>query len=130
MFPKVVLASFALVAAFLCGLSAEAQQAKDKKEKRKGSILGKLVSAKPTPNGKNVIAEVLAPGEEKPRSYRVNYDPLTKGPIAKVLAAVKTAKEGDTVQFDWIDTGEGLAMTTFKIVKKAPAEEKKKDETK
>lgn len=99
-----------------CGLG-EAAQDKDKK-KAGGTIIGEVKSKMPTPNGKNVIVEVLAPGEVKARSYRVNYDPKVKGPIPAVLEAVKAAKIGDRVQFDWIDTGEGLGLTAFQVLNK------------
>lgn len=88
------------------------------KKKRTGTLVGEIKSKKDTPNGKNVIIEVLAPGEEKPRSYRVMYDPKVKGPMPKVLEAVRAAKIGDRAQLDWIDTGEGLAITKFEVLKK------------
>jgi hypothetical protein len=53
------------------------------------------------------------------RSYRVQYDPKAKGPIPSVLEAVRAAKVGDRVQLEWIDTGEGLAITAFEVLKKA-----------
>lgn len=92
--------------------------AQDQKKKRTGMITGVLKSQKKTPNGKNTIVEVLAPGEEKARSYRVQYDPKVKGPIESVLKAVRAAKVGDRVQLEWVDTGEGLAITTFAVLKK------------
>jgi hypothetical protein len=88
-------------------------------KKRTGSTTGEVKSQRPTPNGKNVFIEVLAPGEEKARSYRVAYDPKAKGPIAKVLESVKAAKVGDRVQLEWIDSGEGLAITAFEVLKKS-----------
>jgi hypothetical protein len=87
-------------------------------EKRTGSVTGEIKTKKDTPNGKNVIIEVLASGEEKPRPYRVQYDPKAKAPIVDVLAAVRKAEVGDKVQFDWIDTGEGLAIKKFEVIKK------------
>src|SRR5262245_45236648 len=94
------------VSLMLCDLSV----AQDNK-KRSGTVTGEMKSTKASPNGKNQLIEVLAPGEEKARSYRVNYDPKAKAPLADVLTAVRAAKVGDRVQLDWIDTGEGLAMT-------------------
>lgn len=102
-----------LVVPFLLNADLDAQQ-----EKRTGTLTGTLKSSKATPNGKNVIIEVLAPGEEKARSYRVQYDPAIKAPIAKVLDAVKAAKVGDRVRLEWIDTGEGLAMKDFQVLTK------------
>jgi len=99
----------------------------DAQEKRRtGVMTGEIKSSKASPNGKNTILEVLAPGEEKARIYRVMYDPAAKAPIQKVLTAVRAAKVGDQVRFEWIDTGEGLAMTTFQVLRKAaPTEDKK-----
>ncbi len=125
MLRKTVVLAFALVLALVCGLT-EAAQDKDKK-KRTGTITGELQARKDTPNGKNVIMEILASGEEKARPYRVMYDPKVKGPIADVLKAAKGAAIGDRVRCDWIDTGEGLAVTSFQVLKKA---EDKKDEGK
>lgn len=105
-------------ALFLLGLaSAENQAAQN--VKKSGTITGEIKSTKASPNGKNTIIEVLAPGEEKPRPYRVAGDPAIKAPIAEVLTAVRAAKVGDVVKFDWIDTGEGLAIKKFEVVKKA-----------
>ena len=87
-------------------------------EKRTGSITGEIKSKKDTPNGKNVVIEVLAAGEEKPRPYRVQYDQKAKGPIPEVLKAVRAAAVGDKVEFDWVDTGEGLAIKRFQVLKK------------
>jgi hypothetical protein len=119
---KKYLGGFVIVAWFLAGLGLEAVQ--DQK-KRTGKLTGEIQSSKKTPNGKNIILEVLAPGEEKARSYRVMYDPKVKGPMPKVLEVVSSAKVGDRVQLEWIDTGEGLAITAFEILKKAGGEEKK-----
>lgn len=94
---------------------ADAQE----KKKRTGKLIGEVQSLQPTPNKKNVQIEVLAAGEEKARSYRVMYDPKVKGPNAKVLERVRSAKQGDRVQLEWVDTGEGLAITAFEVLKKA-----------
>jgi hypothetical protein len=107
-------ATLVLALLLACGL-ADGQE----KKKRTGSLTGELKSQKATPNGKNVIIEVLAAGEEKARPYRVNYDPQVKGPIPKVLEAVRAAKVGERVQLEWIDTGEGLAITSFSVLKKS-----------
>jgi hypothetical protein len=109
------LATMTLVMAVLALCSTGTAQ---EKKKRTGMLTGEITSKKNTPNGKNVIIEVLAPGEEKARPYRVQYDPAVKGPIPKILAAVRAANVGDQVRFEWIDTGEGLAMTTFQVVRK------------
>lgn len=93
-------------------------------KKRAGSLTGTLQSQKKSPNGKNIIIEVLAPGEEKARPYRVQYDPKVKGPIPSVLEAVRAAQVGDVVMFDWVDTGEGLAITSFQILKKGGGNKK------
>lgn len=91
-------------------------------EKRSGTITGVIKTKKPTPNGKNVLIDVLAPGEVKARSYRVLYDPKIKAPIADVLKAVKASNVGDQVELDWIDTGEGLGIKKFEVLKKAEKE--------
>ncbi len=115
MFKKIGLSAFVLIAIAACALTeADAQD----KKKRMGMLTGEIKSSKASPNGKNQIIEVQAVGEENPRPYRVMYDPKIKGPIPKVLEAVKAAKVGDRVQIDWIDTGEGLAITEFLLLKK------------
>ena len=106
--------TFVLAMILICGLS-DAQE----KKQRSGKLTGELKSQKASPNGKNTIIEVLAPGEEKARSYRVQFDPKVKGPIPEVLAAVRAAKVGDRVQLEWVDTGEGLAIKSFEVLKKA-----------
>lgn len=113
--------SFVLVAVVLCNI-ADAQE----KTKRTGTITGEIKTKKNSPNGKNVIIEVLAPGEEKARPYRVMYDPEAKAPNQKILAAVRAANVGDQVRFEWIDTGEGLAMTSFQLVRKGSGGDDKK----
>lgn len=119
----IAIAMFA-VACFVVAGSSSGQE----KKQRHGTLLGEVKGQKPTPNGKNVFLEVLAPGEEKARSYRVLYDPAVKGPIPAVLDAVKAAKVGDRVQLDWVDTGEGLAIKAFQVLKKDG--DQKKDEAK
>jgi hypothetical protein len=90
---------------------------KDKKdEKRSGTIAGEIKSKKE--EGNNVVLEVLAPGEEKPRSYFVNFDPKLKAPIPEVLKAVKAAGVGDKVVFDWVATGHGPAIVKFEVARK------------
>lgn len=98
--------------------------AQEKEKKRTGSLTGEIKSSKASPNGKNTIVEVQASGEEKPRAYRVQYDPNAKGPIPAVLESVRAAKVGDRVQLDWIDTGEGLAITSFQVLKKSDKKDK------
>lgn len=109
----------------LAGLGDAAAQEKKDKEKRTGSVTGEIKTKKDTPNGKNVIVEVLATGEEKARPYRVLYDQAAKGPLPDVLKAVKEAKVGDKVQLDWVDTGEGLAIKKFEVLKKKTDGDKK-----
>jgi len=117
MFVRIVGLSCVALGLFLCATLDTSAQDKDKK-KRTGTVTGEIKSSKATPNGKNTIIEVLAPGEEKARAYRVQYDPKVKGPIESVLKAVRAAKVGDRVQLDWIDTGEGLAITKFEVLTK------------
>lgn len=89
-------------------------------EKRTGTISGVVKATKA--QGKNVVIEVLAPGEEKARSYFVQFDPKIKGPMPDVLKVVKTARVGDRVAFDWVATGHGPAIVKFEVLKKANAE--------
>ena len=84
---------------------------------RSGKIIGELKSQKNTPDGKNTFIDVLAPGEEKARSYHVLYDPDAKGPIAPVLTAVRAAKAGDRVELEWVQTGHGPEIKAFKVLK-------------
>ena len=68
-------------------------------------------------SSKPVLRDALADGEEKERKYRVAYDPSVKGPIKKVLEAVKAAKVGDRVRLEWVE-GEGYNITAFEVLKK------------
>ena len=86
------------------------------KETRSGTISGEIKSKKEQNN--NIVIEVLAPGEEKARSYFVQYDPKIKGPIPEILKAVRAAKVGDKVVFDWEATGHGPAIVKFEVLKK------------
>src|SRR5262245_15748746 len=88
-----------------------------KDEKRSGTIAGEVKSKKA--QGKNVVIEVLAPGEEKARSYFVQFDPKIKGPIPEVLSAVRASNVGDQVIFDWEATGHGPAIVKFEVRKMA-----------
>jgi hypothetical protein len=92
--------------------------AQDDKPKT-GTIVGRLESKRDTDDGKNTFIEVLAPGEERPRKYHVLYDAKAKGPIESVLVAVRAAKVGDRVEFEWVQTGHGPAIRTFKVHRKA-----------
>lgn len=96
-----------------------------KDEPRSGSISGEVKSTKEQNN--NVTIEVLAPGEEKARSYFVQWDQKLKAPMPEVLKAVKAAKVGDKVAFDWEATNHGPAIVKFEVLKKT---EPKKDEKK
>ncbi|MCI0702613.1 MAG: hypothetical protein L0241_16135 [Planctomycetia bacterium] len=85
-------------------------------EKRSGTIAGEIKSKKE--QGNNIVIEVLAPGEEKARSYFVQHDPKLKAPIPSVLKVVREAKVGDKVVFDWEATGHGPAIVKFEVLKK------------
>jgi len=111
---RLVVCSFGCLLLVAFGLGAAQDQ-----KKRSGTATGEVKSQKKTPNGKNIIIEVLAAGEEKARSYRVLYDAKVKGPIPSVLEAVRSASIGDRVQLEWVDTGEGLAIKSFEVLKKA-----------
>jgi hypothetical protein len=118
MFAKLVGMTFVFALLTVCGLAA-AQESKTS-----GKIVGEVKSLKNSKDGKNTNIEVLAPGEEKARSYFVNYDPKIKGPIPAVLSAVRHAKVGERVELDWISTNHGPAITAFKVLKKDSKAEK------
>lgn len=100
-----------------CLLAVAATQAQEEK-KTGGKIIGVVKSHKDSKDGKNTFIEVLAPGEEKPRSYHVLYDPKIKGPIPSVLKAVRAAKIDDRVELEWVGTGHGPAIKHFKVLPK------------
>ena len=114
---------FILLAVF--GFSTAAQE-----QKKSFRVIGELKSQKNSPNGRNTMIEVLAPGEGKARRYWVGYDPKVKGPIPSVLKAVREAKIGDTVEMECIQTGEGLVIRSFQVLKKGSGGEKKGDNNK
>ena len=91
-------------------------------EARGGTIDGEVKATRE--QGKNAVIEVLAPGEEKARSYFVQFDPKLKAPMPEVLKAVRAAKVGDRVVFDWEATGHGPAIVKFEILKKKGGEKK------
>jgi len=101
-----------------CGFSVADENPKDESHR----IIGELKAHKNTPDGKNTIIDVLAPGEEKARHYYVLYDPKINGPIASVLAAVRAAKVGAVVELEWVKTGHGPAIRSFRVFKKGPGE--------
>lgn len=116
MLQKRIGAGLVVVLAACCGLG-DAGEVK-KKEKRTGTVIGEVKSKMNFKKGKNIFVEVQAPGEEKPRRYHVLYDPKVKGPNETVLAAVQACNVGDRVELEWVDTGEGLAMKSFKVLEK------------
>jgi uncharacterized protein YidB (DUF937 family) len=120
MFRLSILTSFAAALLVLSGTGSGAPA----QETRSGTVVGDLKSKKDVNDGKNVAVEVLAPGEEKARSYHVQYDQKAKGPLPDVLKAVREAGVGDKVEFDWVATGHGPAITKFKVLKKAAGEKK------
>jgi hypothetical protein len=121
MFPRSVGTSLAITWMLLGSLPAAGQEEKPKT----GTIVGELKSRKDTPDGKNTFIEVLAPGEEKARRYHVLHDSKAKGPIESVLAAVRAAKVGDRVEFEWVQTGHGPAIKTFRVLKQGTDAAKK-----
>jgi len=115
------LVGMAMTGALLCALSAIAQDSKP----ASGKIFGVIKAQKDSKDGKNTIIDVLAPGEEKARAYFVNWDPKAMAPIESVLKAVRAAKVGDRVQFEWTQTNHGPAITSFQVLKKESAGDKK-----
>jgi hypothetical protein len=126
MFSRIVLTSLVVVWMVVLGFPAAAQEDKPKT----GTIIGKLKSKKDTADGKNTVLEVLAPGEVKARKYHVMYDPKAKAPIQSVLAAVRAAKVGDRVEFEWVQTGHGPMIKAFKVLRKGGNAPKKEDSDK
>ena len=107
-----------LIASFSVILLAWAMVAGDaaaQDNKKSGTISGEVKTLKD--KNKNVEITVLSPGEEKARAYFVQYDPKAKAPIASVLKAVKHAKVGDKVVFDWVATNHGPAIVKFEVLK-------------
>ncbi len=114
--------AFACMLAVVCGLSDSTAQDKE----RTGSVIGVLVARKDAKNSKSVTLDILATGEEKARAYFVAYnpgDPKAKGPFLELLALVNTAKIGDRVHCDWVNSPKGseggFFLTSFKVLKKA-----------
>ena len=93
--------------------------------KKSGTIIGEVKGQKDTKDGRNTMIEVLAPGEEKARSYHVNYDPKIKGPTPAVLKAVRHAKVGERVELEWVSTNHGPAITAFRVLKTGSKDEGK-----
>src|SRR5262245_20094410 len=77
MFHKGFAISFAAALFVLCGAGIEASG----QEPRSGTVTGEVKAKKDSKDGKNTVIEVLAPGEEKSRSYHVQYDEKIKGPL-------------------------------------------------
>lgn len=120
MFRTWIVTSFASALLALCGAGTSAPG----QEPRSGTVTGELKAKKDTKDGKNTVVEVLAPGEEKARSYHVQYDEKSKGPLPDVLKAVRAAGVGDKVEFGWVATGHGPAITKFQVLKKAAGEQR------
>jgi hypothetical protein len=114
MLAKVVAVNLLIVWLSICGSSGAGEDEKQ----RSGRIIGSLKSQKDTADGKNTVIEVLAPGEQKARRYYVLWDSKVNRPIESVLTAVRAAKVGDVVEFEWIGTGHGPAIKSFRLFKK------------
>lgn len=85
---------------------------------RTGTVIGDLKSVSPAKNKRDTLVEVLAPGEEKARTYTVGAQKTD------LLKAVAAATVGDRVEIDWFDTNEGLCIAKFQVLRK---QEKDKD---
>src|SRR5262245_13734048 len=121
MFARIVTTCLVVVGMVVGGFPAAAQEDKP----RTGTIIGELKSKKDTADGRNTEIEVLAPGEEKASKYSVLYDPKSKAPIQSVLEAVRAAKVGDKVEFEWQQTGHGPMIKAFKVFRKGADAPKK-----
>ncbi len=124
MVQKLVLLAFVFASGLACGIANAAAPPKD--AERTGTVSGKLTSRKDAKTGKSVTIEILGDGEEKARTYFVAYnpkDPQAKEPFEKLLAVVNTAKVGDRVQCEWVNTPKGseggFFVTGFLVLKKA-----------
>ena len=102
----------------LVGLLLVCSSAHTQETKKPFTVIGELKTQKDTKDGKNTTIEVLAPGEEKARSYHVTYDPKIKGPVPAILAAVRAAKIGERVEMECISTNHGPAIVSFRVLKK------------
>lgn len=87
------------------------------KPQRSGTVTGIIRSKKD--QGKNVVLEVQAPGEEKGRSYFVQFDPTVQGPIPEVLQAVRAAPIDSQVYLEWVATGHGPAIVRLQVLQTA-----------
>jgi len=103
------------IALVLLLMAAPVSDAQEKK--REGRVVGVVQGQKDSRDGKNTFIDVLAPGEERARSYHVLYDAEIKGPIPSVLKAVRAAKVGDRVELEWVETGHGPAIKSFQVLK-------------
>jgi hypothetical protein len=122
MYRKSLAATLAVTLLALSGAGNEATG----QEPRSGTVTGEVKVKKDINDGKNTAIDVLAPGEERARSYHVQYDEKAKGPVPAVLKAVRGAEVGDRVEIEWVATGHGPAIKKLQIVKKRSGE--KKDE--
>jgi hypothetical protein len=103
-------------------LKKAGEQPKDKSNEethagqlRSGTVAGVIQSKKE--QGKNIVVEVKAPGEEKARAYFVQFDPKVQGPIPEVLQAVREAPVGSQVFLEWVATGHGPAIVRFQLLR-------------
>jgi len=110
-------------------LKKAGEQPKDKSKEhsvsepqRSGTVTGVIRSKKD--QGKNVVLEVQAPGEEKARPYFVQFDPKVQGPIPEVLQAVRAAPVGSQVHLEWVATGHGPAIVRFQVLRTVTGEKK------
>ncbi len=104
---KVVCLSVVLALVVTCGIGHA-----ELKKLRTGTTIGVLKSVNPAKNKRDIIIEVLAPGEEKPRRYTVGAQKPA------MIATINAAKVGDRVEIDWFDTVEGLCIEKFQVLTK------------
>lgn len=118
-----LLASIGLLIASGAFLACPAQE---KVKVRTGTVTGVLKSRKDAKNGRSVTLEILAPGEEKARSYFLAYNPKeakAKDRYVELLALVDAAKVGDRVECGWVyappGAEGGFFVTSFRVLKKS-----------
>jgi hypothetical protein len=81
------------------------------KKLRTGTTIGELKSITLAKNKRDMVIEVLSPGEERARRYTVGAQQK------EVIAVVKAAKVGDRVEVEWFDTVEGLCVDKLKVLR-------------
>ncbi len=125
---KAMFRIFVVFACFFCIDGIGELAAQEKAKERTGAVTGELKSRMAGKNGRSVMLEILAPGEEKARTYILSYnpkDPKAKDRYVELLALVDAAKIGDRVECAWVNSPPGAEggffVTRFRVLKKPGA---------